>query len=113
MSLATLVGAALAYPINWWLVKNGLKHGMGTARVLGRGGTRVGASAMSMPMANQQVLTAREASKGTTHPVPPDMPGMNRKTSSVSRLRLTLDICAVADIQDASINRLKPPLVSS
>ncbi|MGI8811024.1 MAG: DUF4396 domain-containing protein, partial [Pyrinomonadaceae bacterium] len=41
MSLASLVGAALAYPINFWLVKNNLKHGMGTERALGRGGSYV------------------------------------------------------------------------
>ena len=40
MSLATLVGAGLAFPINWWLVKNGLKHGMGTERALGKGGAK-------------------------------------------------------------------------
>lgn len=50
MSLATLVGAVLAYPVNWWLVKNGLKHGMGTERVLGRGGERIKPMAPSMPM---------------------------------------------------------------
>jgi hypothetical protein len=38
MSLASLVGATLAYPVNWWLVKKGLKHGMGTERALGKGG---------------------------------------------------------------------------
>ena len=38
MSLATLVGAVTAYPINWWLVKNQLKHGMGTEQALGKGG---------------------------------------------------------------------------
>lgn len=38
MSLATLVGAVLAFPVNRWLVKNGLKHGMGTERALGKGG---------------------------------------------------------------------------
>ena len=43
MSLATLAGATLAYPINWWLVKNRLKHGMGTERALGKGGTKVAA----------------------------------------------------------------------
>jgi hypothetical protein len=43
MSLASLVGVALAYPVNWWLVKNGLKHGMGTERALGKGGTKVAA----------------------------------------------------------------------
>jgi hypothetical protein len=41
MSLATLAGAALAYPVNWWLVATGLKHGMGTVRVLGAGGHSV------------------------------------------------------------------------
>lgn len=38
MSLATLVGGVVAYPINVWLVAKGLKHGMGTERALGKGG---------------------------------------------------------------------------
>ena len=38
MSLASLVGSVLAYPVNYWLVKVGLKHGMGTERALGKGG---------------------------------------------------------------------------
>lgn len=41
MSLAALGGGVLAYPVNWWLVKNGLKHGMGTERALGKGGADV------------------------------------------------------------------------
>lgn len=41
MSLATLAGAVLAYPVNVWLVARGLKHGMGTERALGRGGRAV------------------------------------------------------------------------
>ena len=32
MSMALIVGFILAYPINWWLVANGLKHGMITVR---------------------------------------------------------------------------------
>ncbi len=28
MSMAMIVGFALAYPVNWWLVTRGLKHGM-------------------------------------------------------------------------------------
>ena len=32
MSLATMVGAVVAYPINVWLVRAGYKHGMGTER---------------------------------------------------------------------------------
>lgn len=41
MSFATLVGAVTAYPVNVWLVAAGLKHGMGTERALGRGGSPV------------------------------------------------------------------------
>lgn len=41
MSLATLVGFVVAYPVNLWLVGTRLKHGMGTERVLGEGGTPV------------------------------------------------------------------------
>jgi len=32
MSMALLVGFILAYPVNWWLVARGLKHGMITVR---------------------------------------------------------------------------------
>jgi Domain of unknown function (DUF4396) len=32
MSMALLVGAIVAYPINWWLVRYHLKHGMMTVR---------------------------------------------------------------------------------
>ena len=38
MSLATLVGFVVAFPVNMWLVTVGLKHGMGTVRALGKGG---------------------------------------------------------------------------
>lgn len=32
MSMALLAGFVVAYPINWWLVARGLKHGMMTVR---------------------------------------------------------------------------------
>jgi hypothetical protein len=38
MSAATLAGVLVSYPVNYWLVKNQLKHGMGTERALGKGG---------------------------------------------------------------------------
>jgi hypothetical protein len=38
MSVAVAVGFVTAYPVNVWLVWAGLKHGMGTVRVLGQGG---------------------------------------------------------------------------
>ncbi len=50
MSLASLVGLILAYPINWWLVANKLKHGMGTEAVLGKGGEKLNTSHDGMNM---------------------------------------------------------------
>lgn len=47
MSLATVLGAVLAYPVNVWLVARGLKHGMGTERALGKGGHKVEAESMA------------------------------------------------------------------
>jgi hypothetical protein len=35
MSLALMVGAVIAYPMNWWLVAHHLKHGMMTVRPAG------------------------------------------------------------------------------
>lgn len=49
MSVATLVGFAVAYPINLWLVGVRLKHGMGTVRALGHGGHEVAAEPRSTP----------------------------------------------------------------
>ncbi len=39
MSVAALAGGIIAIPVNVWLVAKGLKHGMGTDRALGRGGS--------------------------------------------------------------------------
>jgi hypothetical protein len=39
--MATIVGGTLAFPVNYWLVANHLKHGMGTLRAIGRGGHSV------------------------------------------------------------------------
>lgn len=41
MSAAVVVGFFVAFPINVWLVRVGLKHGMGTERALGKGGHTV------------------------------------------------------------------------
>lgn len=38
MSASIIFGSVVAYPVNVWLVANGLKHGMGTDRALGKGG---------------------------------------------------------------------------
>ncbi|MGE5174401.1 MAG: DUF4396 domain-containing protein [Betaproteobacteria bacterium] len=41
MSMAAIVGGILAFPVNYWLVSNHLKHGMGTVRAIGKGGHSV------------------------------------------------------------------------
>ena len=38
MAAGVIIGFITAYPVNWWLVAKGLKHGMGTQRALGKGG---------------------------------------------------------------------------
>jgi hypothetical protein len=50
MSLATLVGLVMAYPVNMRLVATKLKHGMGTELVLGRGGSPAPRSTHNMKM---------------------------------------------------------------
>jgi hypothetical protein len=54
MSLATLVGFSVAYPVNLWLVGVRLKHGMGTARALGHGGQDVAAKKMAASMSEMK-----------------------------------------------------------
>jgi hypothetical protein len=83
MSCASLVGATLAYPINWWLVKNGLKHGMGTERALGRGGSKVQLQAMTMSMSDgtpSPVFTVTPAS-------PSPSPSRSTRNSSTCSTR--------------------------
>ncbi|HEX6475968.1 MAG TPA: DUF4396 domain-containing protein [Acidimicrobiales bacterium] len=41
LSVAVFVGLVVAYPVNVWLVQAGLKHGMGTVRALGEGGSPI------------------------------------------------------------------------
>ncbi len=53
MSLASIIGSVLAFPVNWWLVKNKLKHGMGTERALGKGGEKLN-PAMNMKGMNMK-----------------------------------------------------------
>lgn len=78
MSAATLVGVAVAYPINWWLVKHKLKHGMGTERALGKGGATVGTTHQHSGMAMANMPPARPSMAASSHAGHnmPDMPGM-------------------------------------
>jgi hypothetical protein len=55
MSMALLVGSILSYPMNWWLVKYHLKHGMMTVRpAVAAGHVPVEAAAMPAPPPEMQ-----------------------------------------------------------
>jgi hypothetical protein len=74
MSVAVLVGIVFAYPINYWLVKNKLKHGMGTERVLGKGGTPVNAAAVPSPTTAAAPVPAAPSMAGMA------MAGVNKES---------------------------------
>jgi hypothetical protein len=81
MALASLVGAAFAYPVNWWLVKSKLKHGMGTERVLGKGGTKV---APMQPEMTKMAGSTDEMDTGISSAAAATGPGEMAQTGGVS-----------------------------
>jgi hypothetical protein len=105
MSCASVIGAMLAYPINWWLVKNGLKHGMGTERALGRGGSKVHPQTMNMPMPGETSMRATNGRNGQLADTPQGdaamirMPGQHvssRRLGSVTVLTVAMLLLGVA-----------------
>lgn len=71
MSMALLVGFITAYPMNWWLVANGLKHGMLTVR---RAGTRAAAEA---PVKHDRSADANsEGNRDNRRASTPSLPAM-------------------------------------
>ncbi len=63
MSLATLVGGLVGYPVNVWLVAVGLKHGMGSVRALGAGGHSLEAEAKRIRETSGEVPAGLIAAK--------------------------------------------------
>jgi len=80
MSMGLLVGFVIAYPINWWLVANHLKHGMMTVRPRGSGtvahNTQAAMSGMShetlggMAHAAPMLHMSMDAGKLPSPPIP-------------------------------------------
>jgi Domain of unknown function (DUF4396) len=66
MSLALMVGAAFAFPMNWWLVAHHLKHGMITVRPKHEASAMPGMMKEKMDMAS----SAGPASHSPRPPVP-------------------------------------------
>lgn len=62
MSIALILGFVAAYPMNWWLVSNGLKHGMMTVRPRQDGSAPHSAVAHDQAMDSVDGLAARAAS---------------------------------------------------
>ncbi len=82
MSLASLVGAVLAYPVNYWLVSKKLKHGMGTERALGKGGAKVEGQRSAETAPSESATTAEHGSHTKSQPMSdmkttPEMSGMS------------------------------------
>jgi len=65
MSMALTVGFVVAYPMNWWLVAKGLKHGMMTVR------PHVDAMEPTMAAAAPHHTGGHEAGHTAGHPLPP------------------------------------------
>ena len=89
MSLATLVGAIIGYPVNVWLVAVGLKHGMGSVRVLGAGGhsleaeaTRIRATSGEQPLG--LIAAKTSAAARTKKSARKDHTSMEHKTMSMT-----------------------------
>ncbi len=90
MSLALCAGFLVAYPINWWLVASGLKHGMTTVLPDGRGAPLAAASLWLAPL---WPSTATEATRGDpTSPWPGRPPREQRSGSEPPQLRLPATI---------------------
>jgi hypothetical protein len=59
MSIALMVGFAAAYPMNWWLVSNHLKHGMMTVPAPGGAAAKKKAPmAMPPPVSRKKIAIA-------------------------------------------------------
>jgi hypothetical protein len=68
MSMALLAGFIVAYPMNWWLVANHLKHGMMTIR---RADAHAPTGAQAEAGHAAMDAAPMEADRGHTKPVPP------------------------------------------
>lgn len=105
MSLATLVGAALAFPVNRWLVKNGLKHGMGTERALGKGGAktefereRLAEIAPAETIETPEMKTGAAAMPHRAHTAATHEAGGDVQTESMSGMKMGGSVSAASKV---------------
>ena len=80
MSLATLIGLVVAFPVNMWLVAVGLKHGMGTVWALGKGGHTLTAELQRIAEISGELPALNASAYRSTHPgSEPDISDMKGK----------------------------------
>jgi Domain of unknown function (DUF4396) len=91
MSAASLAGAVVAYPVNWWLVAKGLKHGMGTERAVGKGGERLGQRSDHQPHASEGMQP-----RGDQHRSPSGSHALGTATRAEKALVSLLTIAALS-----------------
>lgn len=94
MSLASLVGGLLALPVNWWMVKNKLKHGMGTERALGKGGAKV-SSIVKMEGMNMKDINAHSEHTIDMNKTPGNKQGMDMKSNVSLKTKVFVAILSV------------------
>ena len=102
MSLATLVGGAFAIPINWWMVKNKLKHGMGTEKAIGKGGSVITATPgepkmdmQHMKMKGMEMEKNKPASTDDNKTADSGMAGMNMQPTISSGSKIFFAILSI------------------
>lgn len=79
MSMALLVGFITAYPMNWWLVSNHMKHGMMTVRV---------SEQPAITRAHESMQAHHSANRENEHSQPKSEHAMDGDVEKVSRSKL-------------------------
>ena len=92
MSMALLVGFVVAYPINWWLVANHLKHGMLTVRPASSHNGHAGMD-VKMDMTGGGAAAAEKPMDMTSTPRPP-VPVMTILSFLALALGITIAVLA-------------------
>ncbi len=88
MSIALMVGALIAYPMNWWLVAHHLKHGMTTVR---HPDEKVDRNAdMKMKMAAGKKIEMASSGAGAGHKPRPPVPVMAAISFAVLAIGATI-----------------------
>ncbi|MEP7192971.1 MAG: DUF4396 domain-containing protein [Actinomycetota bacterium] len=82
LSMALIVGFILAYSMNWWLVANGLKHGMITVRPVNR--------PVNRPVRHSKIAADERPSRGQPHSDRDHRPAATAGPSTPTKAAMTI-----------------------